>query len=265
MLAARREKAEAPARLKAAQEAFDKGDAAGALRELSAAFFEADHYTAEEARLELQVVELAEKVARQRGTNIQDVTLDLKRALEAAAAAGPQGADVVTDHSATFKKFIQAAGKEPDKLVDALGAATSRFLTVDLEDAGPRSAGELTAEQAALVTKAGRAMVFGGPDKALEMIDAALSAGAAGRFRVDLLSQRGAALSLKNDHEAARADYQTCCELEPDCAMHFTSLAEELEKLERRDEARAAAAKGVEVARTKGQRAEAEAIVRRLS
>ncbi|MGC4118911.1 MAG: hypothetical protein QM765_30965 [Myxococcales bacterium] len=47
--------------------------------------------------------------------------------------------------------------------------------------------------------------------------------------------------------------------------MHFTSLAEALEKLERRDAARAAAQQGVAVARTKGQRAEAEAIVRRLS
>lgn len=265
MQASKRERAEAPAHLKAAQEAFDKGDAAAALRELSAAFFESERYTAEEAKLELQVVALAERIAQQRGTNIQDVTVELKQALEAVAAAGPGGGDVVTDHTATFKKFIDAAGKEPDKLVDALGSATRKFISVDLEDSGPRSAGELTDEQSALVTKAGRAMAFGGADKALAMLDEALAAGAAGRFRIDLLSQRGGAYSIKGEHEKARADYQACCEAEPDCTMHFTNLAEALEKLGRRDEARAAAAKGVEVARTKGQRAGAEAIVRRLS
>ncbi|HEY3448201.1 MAG TPA: hypothetical protein VGK67_17730 [Myxococcales bacterium] len=263
--ASKREKAEAPAHFKAAQEAFDRGDAATALRELARSFFEADHYTAEEAQLELQVVALAEKIALQRGTNIQDVTLELKAALEVAAAAVPAGADVVTDHSATFKKFIAAAGQEPDKLVDALGWASTKFLTVDLEDAGPRSSGELTAQQSALITKSGRTVAFGGPDKAIQMLGEALAAGATGRFRIDLLSQRGGAHSIKGDHEASRADYQTCCDLEPDCSMHFTNLAEALEALGRRDEARAAAAKAVEVARTKSQRAGAEAIVRRLS
>ncbi|MGC4118912.1 MAG: hypothetical protein QM765_30970 [Myxococcales bacterium] len=139
--AAKRERAEAPAHLKAAQKAFEEGRAAEALRELAQAFFEADHYTAEEARLELQVVELAESIARQRGTNLQDVTAELKQALEAAVAAGPGGADVVTDHSATFKKFITAAGKEPDRLVDALQSATTRFLTVDLRGRRPALGG----------------------------------------------------------------------------------------------------------------------------
>lgn len=262
--AVRREKAESPAHLAAAQAAFERDDPAGALRELAKAFFEADHYTAQEAQQQLQVVGLAERVCQRRGTNIQDVSVDLKTALEAAVAAGPGGADVVTDHSATFRKFIDAAAREPDKIVDALGSAATRFLTVDLEDPGPRSSGELTAEQAALVAKAGRTMVFGGAEKALEMLDAAL-AGATGRYRVDLSSQRGAALCLRSDYEAARAAYQTCCDLEPDCSMHFANLAEALEKLGRRDEARAAAQKAVEVARTKGQKASAEAILRRLS
>lgn len=265
MQVAKLERAEAPAHFKAAQEAFAKGDTAAALRELSVSFFEADHYSADEAKLELEVVGLAEKIAQQRGTNIQDVTVELKKALEAAVAAGPGGADVVTDHSATFKKFIEAAGEHPDKLVDALSAASTKFLSLDLEDAGPRTCGELTAEQSALVTKSGRTMAFGGPDKALQMLDEALAAGATGRFRIDLLSQRGGAHSIQGNHEAARADYQTCCELEPDYAMHFTNLAEALEALGRRDEARAAASKGVEVGRTKGERSGAEAIVRRLS
>ena len=128
MQAAKREKAEAPQHLKAAQDAFSKGDQAATLRELAAAFVETEHYSADDAKVALEAVALTEKLALQRGTNIQDVTTELKAGL-GAAAASPSGADVVTDYTATFKKFITRAAREPEKLVDALTSSTTKFVT----------------------------------------------------------------------------------------------------------------------------------------
>ena len=261
ILLGRKARKEIPARLAEAKAAWARDDVNETLRLLDGAFIGGGHYSSEEARRALEVVALAEQASRKKGTTIQDVSSRLKGALETAAQS--TGGDVPSDLASPFKKFLEHAAKKPDRLVEALTGATSKLVTLDPEDHGPRSVGEPTSEQASAINKIGRSIVFGGPDEALKLIEAALP-GATGVFKVDLLSQRGGCLLMKKDSAGALADYQACCELEPDNSTHFTNLAETFEKLGRSDEARAAATKAGEVARTKVDKESAQAILRRL-
>jgi len=111
--ASRRERAEAPERLEAARLAFARGELPAALRELSAAFVEAERYTAEEARVALATLELAEQVFGKRGADLREATEELRQAL-GAAAASPSGGEVVTDHTARFKRLLREAVQETE-------------------------------------------------------------------------------------------------------------------------------------------------------
>jgi hypothetical protein len=122
-----------------------------------------------------------------------------------------------------------------------IGALASRRPTVEglleaaargdipVVDRSDEADGEMTDEQAAIVTQVGRFLLAGKLDPAVAFINGHLPK-AAGSFRAELLSQRGGVAWMRKDYAAALADYEEAARLDPASETHRENLAEARQK-----------------------------------
>lgn len=226
---AKKEKKQAPEKLKQAHEAFKRDDSIEALRLLNDSFYVplTCNYNKEEALLALEVVELLEKVLEHIGAERGFLTIDLKPALK---TASQHGGEIPEKYIRPVEKFLSKTSK---------GTLSSiKEIINQVEDGGIFiKEGEFEDDFAVedydeikIVNKAGRMIIFGKALKAISYINEKL-VDASPQLKKALLHQRAGCYFMIEDYQAALNDYMTLREAHSDNMLLTASIAETYLKL----------------------------------
>lgn len=244
MFMSKRGRANAPDRLEEARRLFAAGEQYAALKGLEEAFWVpvTEEYEADDARTAHGAIVLLGEILADMNTDASTLLDPLLTQLEAAKDGGG-----VVDYDVTqpVETFLHRAADAENLRDDLVSLVREGVLEVEeqreQEFSMPPDAGEMD-----IINKVGRFLLRGKERKAVEFIDQHLE-GTEGRFRAELLNQRGGAHFMAEDFDAALTDYEECAQIQPDDAMHYSNAAEAAEKLGDVDTARRHAEKAIEV------------------
>ncbi len=257
----RQEKKAAPAKLAEAEAAFARGDLQGALNSLKQAFLieAGDKLGVADAQQALRTVALVNQVVTKMGVDPTPLTGRLQGELKAAAASA--GAEIQSGIVGPLRKFLDG---DPDHWL--AGALAKKDQPAAQPKPAPAAGPDPITnpnEQAQVINAVGKSLIANNVTEALKTIDTHLTR-AVGDFRADLLSQRGGANSMNQDHAQAASDFAEAAQLKPDDPVHHANLAEASELVGNVDAAIGAARQALDLNPTGQIRQTAEGVLRRL-
>lgn len=260
-LSSGRRRKNAPDSLERARSLFSEGEQYEALKTLKDAFWVpvmGEYEEPEDAQTAYGAVSLLDDI-------LADMNLDASKLLdpllEQLEAATVGGGTVDEELSHPVEDFLERAAFAENLRDDLEQLVREGLVEVEerqqQESAVPPEAGEMD-----IINKVGRFMLRGQPDKAVEFVDRHIE-GTEGRFRAEILNQRGGANFMAENFEAALADYEECAQIQPENAMHYSNAAEAAEKLGDSSRARAFASRALEVGGDRDAVATAEDVLSR--